>query len=90
VIVEHEFLEQVAEAGCDWSLSRCVEFLERHKDPWPVLQALYQDKCLEFFEENGNSLPAWKAEEIFRNHDISSSQQIIVRVTDKGVKRANY
>ncbi len=90
VIVEHEFLEQVAEANFDWSLDRCIEFLKGYKDPWPVLRALYQDQCLEFVEENGDSLPAWKAEEIFRKRSAPSNSNVIVRVTEKGIKRANY
>jgi hypothetical protein len=45
VIIEHEFLEQVAETSEEWSLSRSVEFIGRYKDPWPVLRALHQDKC---------------------------------------------
>jgi len=90
VIIEHEFLEQVAETSEEWSLSRSAEFIGRYKDPWPVLRALHKDKCLTLLDRNGNSLPAWKAEEIFRNCDASVGTEVIVKITEAGVKRANY
>ncbi len=90
MIVEHEFLEQVAEAGFDWSLSRCIQFLESYKDPWPVLRALYQDKCLEFIGETGSALQVWKVEEILRNREVPVSMNVVVKVTEQGIKRANY
>jgi len=90
VIIEHEFLEQVAEASEEWSLSRAVEFIGRYKDPWPVLRALHRDKCLTLVDRNGNSWPAWKAEEIFKNCDGSVGTEVIVKITEAGVRRANY
>jgi len=90
VIIEHEFLEQVAESSEEWSLSRSIEFIGRYKDPWPVLRALHKDKCLTLIDRNGNSLPTWRAEEIFRNCDASVGMEVIVKVTEAGVRRANY
>ena len=90
MIIEHEFLEQVAEMSEEWSLSRSAEFIGRYKDPWPVLRALHRDKCLTLVDRNGNSLPPWKAEEIFRNCDASVSTEVIVKASEAGVKRANY
>src|SRR5262249_51600102 len=87
VIIEHEFLEQAAETSEQWSLSRSVEFIGRYKDPWPVLRALHQDKCLTLVDRNGNSLPTRKAEEIFRNRGALVGMEVTVKVTEAGVKR---
>jgi hypothetical protein len=86
VRVKREFLEHVAEASEEWSLSRSAEFIAGYKDPWPVLHALHKDKCLTLVDRNGNSLPARKAEEIFRNWDASVGTEVIVKVTEEVLK----
>jgi hypothetical protein len=89
VVIEHEFLEQVAESSFDWSLSRAVEFIAQHKDPWPVLQALYRDKCVTFHHPGGDPVPHWRADEILRNRQARAAD-VIVKVTEAGITRANY
>jgi len=89
MIIEHEFLEQVAESSFDWSLRASVEFIATYKDPWPVLRALHRDHCLTLNDGKGNPLPTWKTEEIFRKHEVPAGTEVIVKVTEAGIKRAN-
>ncbi len=89
MIIEHEILEQIAESSVDWPLGRALEFVAQHKDPWPVLQALYQDKCVTLHYSNGDPLEGFRVEEIFRNRNAAGSH-VIVKVTLAGVARANY
>src|SRR5262249_39264874 len=87
MIIEHEFLEQVLETSEEWSLSRSGGFIGRNKNPWPVLRAMHEGKCLTLVDRSGRSLPGWKTEEIFRNCDASVGTDVIVKVTEAGAKR---
>ena len=89
MIIEHEFLEQIAETSFNWPLTRALEFVAQHKDPWPVLQALYADKCVTFHCSNGEAVPTWKVEEILTNRDAAGAE-VVVKVTETGIKGASY
>src|SRR5215470_9312275 len=67
-------------------------FLRRTAGPYirVTLRALHKDKCLTLVDRSGNSLPAWKAEAIFRNCDASVGRDVVVRITEAGIKRASY
>lgn len=86
MIVEHEFLEQIAKYG--WTLAQSVEFISHYKDPWPVLKGLYGDKCLEFRHTETGLLAGWRVEQILRSRDVSEGSDVHVNATDLGAKRA--
>lgn len=86
MIVEHEFLEQVADDS--WTLARSVAFIERHKDPWLVLKRLYEEKCLEFRQKGAGGLADGRVAQIFRFRDLSEGDDIQVTATDLGAERA--
>lgn len=96
MIVEHEFLEQISED--DWPLARCLEFIGRHKDPWPVLQGLHADGCIALRRGAAAPLPDWQADAIFRTRDLPSEalaeagvpdgSGVFVTITERGVGRA--
>jgi len=90
VIIEHDFLEQVAESSFNWSLRASIAFIATHKDPWSVLRALHRDKCLTLNDGKGNPLPTWKTEEIFRKRDVPAGTEVIIKVTEAGIKRVHY
>ena len=85
--IEHEFLEQIAEEP--WPLRRCLDFIAAHKDPWPVLQGLYADGCLELRRGAAEApTPGWQADAIFRARDAAAADGVFVAITGRGVARA--
>lgn len=84
--MELEALEQIAEN--DWTLAQSLEFIGPRKDPWAVLSALYDDGCIDLLRAGEDaSLPGWRVSEVFRNRHPSGNSEILVVVTNKGVKR---
>jgi hypothetical protein len=51
---------------------------------------LHRDKCLTLNDGKGNPLPTWKTEQIFRNRDVPAGTEVIIKVTEAGIKRVHY
>ncbi len=86
MIIENEVLEQIAESSFDWSFSHVLEFVARYKDPWPVLRAFHNEGYIILCDTNGEQLPQWRVDEIFRNRVTVIG--VLVKVTPAGITRA--
>ena len=86
MIIEQEILEQIAEEN--WPLHRVIAFIGQYKDPWPVVEALYKDKRIEFLDKNQNPIPEWETEQLFRNKTDAIIPEVSVKITADGIERA--